>query len=192
MRVVGLGEQLGRGQGMRLDGKVRLVVRSLGRAARRGWVELGGLRFRCALGRGGIVARKREGDGATPAGAWGLCEVLWRADRGRRPATGLAARAIRSGDGWCDAPLDRNYNRPVRHPYPASAERLWREDRLYDVVVVVDYNRRPRVRGRGSAIFIHVSRPDYAPTEGCIALAERDLRRLLARARRETRMELGR
>ena len=87
----------------------------------------------------------------------------------------LPARAIRPDDGWCDASADRNYNRPVRHPYSASAERLWRSDGLYDLVVVLAYNERPRVRGRGSAIFMHVARPGYAPTEGCIALARAHL-----------------
>ena len=169
----------------------RLTVRGLGQRACRGWVEMAGLRMPCALGRGGVRVRKREGDGATPAGTWALREMLWRADRGRRPATGLPARPIRGRDGWCDAPADRNYNRSVRHPYPASAERLWRDDGLYDVVVVLDYNSRPRVRGRGSAIFLHVARSDWAPTEGCIAMAEPDLRRLLARMARGTRIMIG-
>jgi L,D-peptidoglycan transpeptidase YkuD (ErfK/YbiS/YcfS/YnhG family) len=95
-------------------------------------------------------------------------------------------RAIRRDDGWCDASADRNYNRPVRLPYPASAERLWREDGLYDLVVVLDYNDRPRSRGRGSAIFMHVARPGYAPTEGCIALARGHLLRLLERLHART------
>jgi len=99
----------------------------------------------------------------------------------RRPQTSLPVRAIRRHDGWCDASADRNYNRPVRLPYRASAEHLWREDELYDVVVVLTYNERPRVRGRGSAIFMHVARPGYAPTEGCIALARGHLLRLLER-----------
>jgi L,D-peptidoglycan transpeptidase YkuD (ErfK/YbiS/YcfS/YnhG family) len=97
-------------------------------------------------------------------------------------------RAIRERDGWCDASADRNYNRPVRHPYPASAERLWRADGLYDIVVVLDCNDRPRVRGRGSAIFMHVAKPGYAPTEGCIALAQAHLLRLLVRLRRRSRI----
>jgi L,D-peptidoglycan transpeptidase YkuD (ErfK/YbiS/YcfS/YnhG family) len=88
----------------------------------------------------------------------------------RRPRARLPLRPIRPNDGWCDDPADRNYNRPVRHPYPASAERLWRQDHLYDVVVLLTHNVRPRVRGRGSAVFMHVARPGYAPTEGCIAL----------------------
>jgi L,D-peptidoglycan transpeptidase YkuD (ErfK/YbiS/YcfS/YnhG family) len=88
---------------------------------------------------------------------------------------------MRRLDGWCDAPGDRNYNRPVRHPYPASAERLWREDELYDVLVVLGHNQRPRLRGGGSAIFMHVARPGYLPTEGCIALERGHLLALLER-----------
>ncbi len=170
----------------------RLIVRYLCGAARQGWLEVGGLRVRCALGKGGIRRRKREGDGATPAGSFALEQVLWRGDRGQRPVTGLPVRPIRRSDGWSDAPADRNYNRAVSHPYPASAERLWRDDGLYDVLVVLDYNRRPRVRGRGSAIFMHVARPNFVPTEGCVALAERDLRRLLVRIQRGARIVIGR
>ena len=147
----------------------------------RGTLRVGDLRFPCALGRSGCTARKREGDGATPIGQWRLRAVLYRPDRLRRPRTALPVRAIRRRDGWCDAPADRNYNRPVRLPYPASAERLWREDALYDLLVVLDYNERPRARGRGSAIFMHVAKSGYAPTEGCIALARPHLARLLER-----------
>jgi L,D-peptidoglycan transpeptidase YkuD (ErfK/YbiS/YcfS/YnhG family) len=118
-----------------------------------------------------MVVRKREGDGATPTGTWRLRGVLYRADRLRHPRTALVIRPLRADDGWCDDPADRNYNRPVKHPYPASAERLWRADGLYDVLVVLDCNACPRVRGRGSAIFMHVAQPDHAPTAGCIALA---------------------
>ena len=125
--------------------------------------------------------RKREGDGATPVGVWRMREVLYRPDRVQRPRTQLPVKAIRPRDGWCDASTDRNYNRPVSHPYPASAERLLREDGLYDVVVVLDYNDCPRVRGHGSAIFLHVAKPGFAPTEGCIAFTRPHLLRLLAR-----------
>jgi L,D-peptidoglycan transpeptidase YkuD (ErfK/YbiS/YcfS/YnhG family) len=135
--------------------------------------------------------RKREGDGATPAGAWRVRGVLYRADRVRHPRTALAIQPMRRDDGWCDAPADRNYNRLVKHPYPGSAERLWRADGLYDVLVVLDYNERPRVRGGGSAIFVHVARPDYAPTEGCIALARRHLERLLERLGRRAALSVA-
>lgn len=158
-----------------------VIVTGLAAGAARGAVKLGGLAYPCALGRSGRRAVKREGDGATPIGCWRLLQVLYRADRGPRPVTGLPVRQIGPSDGWCDAPGDRNYNRPVRHPYPASAEHLWRADGLYDIVVVLSHNGMPRVRGRGSAIFMHVARSGYAPTEGCIALRYDHLRRLLQR-----------
>jgi len=157
------------------------TVLGLSAAAARGVVRLGGLAFPCALGRSGRSARKREGDGATPVGRWRLTAVLYRPDRGRRPPTRLPVRPISPNDGWCDAPADRNYNRPVRHPYPASAERLWRDDGLYDLVVVLSHNATPRVRGAGSAVFMHLARAGYRPTEGCIALRREHLMRLLER-----------
>lgn len=168
-----------------------LVVRSLGLSARRGWLEMGGLRFACALGRGGQKARKREGDGATPVGSFRLERVLWRADRALKPRTGLAARPIRPDDGWCDDPRDRSYNRLVRHPYPASAERLWRADHLYDLVVVLSHNECPRIRGLGSAVFMHLARPGFEATAGCIALSERDLRLVLSKTMPGARVVVG-
>ncbi|MFN3868914.1 MAG: L,D-transpeptidase [Hyphomicrobiaceae bacterium] len=165
---------------------LRVLRRSL--AARRGMVQLGGFVKPVALGRSGIAARKREGDGATPLGTWRAMAVFYRADRVARPVSGLPVRAIRRNDGWCDAPGDRNYNRAVRLPYPASAEAMWRDDHLYDLVVVLDHNSRPRVRGAGSAIFMHCARDGFAPTAGCIAFRAADLRRLLRHMRRGTRV----
>jgi len=149
-----------------------------------GRLEVGGRSVRCALGAAGVVPAeaKREGDGTTPAGTWPLRRVLYRADRGGRPRTGLAVLEIAPDDGWCDAPGDPCYNRPVRLPYPARAERLWREDGLYDLLVVLGHNDDPPVPGRGSAVFLHLARPDYAPTEGCVAAARADLEALLALA----------
>ena len=142
---------------------------------------MGPLVLPCALGRGGRSWTKREGDGATPSGAWRPLAVLYRADRAGRPRTALPVRRLRPDDGWCDAVGDRNYNRHVHHPYPASAERLWRSDGVYDVIVVLDHNTRPRVQRAGSAIFMHLARPHFPPTEGCIALTRRDLLLLLSR-----------
>jgi L,D-peptidoglycan transpeptidase YkuD (ErfK/YbiS/YcfS/YnhG family) len=105
--------------------------------------------------------------------------AYYRADKAMRPKTLLPMRRLRPEDGWCDAARDRNYNRFVRHPYPASAEHLWRADGLYDLVVVLGYNDRPRIAGRGSAVFLHVAKPGLAPTEGCVALRRADLLRLL-------------
>jgi L,D-peptidoglycan transpeptidase YkuD (ErfK/YbiS/YcfS/YnhG family) len=142
-------------------------------------LTLGNVRVPCVLGRSGCKSLKREGDGATPIGRFPLLSAYFRADRHLRPRTGLPLRIMRLADGWCDAPADRNYNRPVRHPYPASAERMWRADPLYDVVVVLGYNDRPRIAGRGSAVFLHVASDAGTPTEGCVALRRTDLIRLL-------------
>ena len=166
---------------LRFAGKrgATVVVGAVRGQGKRGSVRLGDLNLPCALGRSGRRVRKHEGDGATPVGCWRALGVLYRADRVGRPSTGLPVKRIRPSDGWCDAPADRNYNRPVRYPYAASAETLWRLDRLYDVVVVLGYNTCPRMRGRGSAIFMHLARPGYAPTEGCIALKQEHLQLLL-------------
>ena len=150
----------------------------------------GGRSYPCALGRSGRRTLKREGDGATPTGLFRLESIYYRPDRGPRPPTGLPLKITRPTDGWCDAPADRNYNRAVCHPYPASAEELWRPDGLYDVVVVLDCNRRPRIRGRGSAIFMHVARPGFKPTEGCIALRRTDLVRILAHLKPGARIRI--
>jgi L,D-peptidoglycan transpeptidase YkuD (ErfK/YbiS/YcfS/YnhG family) len=158
------------------------TVSGLSGAATCGAVRLGVLNLPCALGRAGRRARKREGDGATPVGRWQVLGLLYRADRVQRPLTRLPVRPIGRDDGWCDASADRNYNRPVRHPYAASAERLWRADDLYDIIVVLNHNVQPRSRGRGSAIFMHIARPGYAPTEGCIALRRDHLLRFVQRA----------
>ena len=150
-----------------------------------GWFELPGRLVRCALGPAGVVpaGAKREGDGASPAGLMPLRRVLWRPDRGAAPRTRLPVSAIAPDDGWCDAPDDPAYNRQVRLPYPASAERLWRDDRLYDLLVVLGHNDDPVTPGAGSAIFLHLAGPDYAPTQGCVALAAADLIHLLSLAR---------
>jgi L,D-peptidoglycan transpeptidase YkuD (ErfK/YbiS/YcfS/YnhG family) len=139
-----------------------------------------GRRVRCAIGRSGIRADKREGDGATPAGRFALREAMYRPDRLAPPPTRLALRPLAETDGWCDDPADAAYNRLVRLPHPARCEALWREDVLYDLLIVVGYNDDPVEPERGSAIFIHVAKPGYAATEGCVALALPDLLDLAA------------
>ncbi len=160
----------------------RIVVASTGPDRSRGLLVAGGLVAPCALGRGGIGRLKREGDGVTPIGRFGLVSVLYRPDRLRRPDTALPVAAIRRESGWCDDPQDRHYNRPVRLPFAASHEALWRSDHLYDLLVVLDFNLlRPR-RGAGSAIFLHLAAPGFTPTAGCVAVTEQIMRRILARA----------
>jgi L,D-peptidoglycan transpeptidase YkuD (ErfK/YbiS/YcfS/YnhG family) len=165
------------------DGPSPIFVRAGPRDARRGIFCTDTVQIPCALGRGGISRHKREGDGATPAGRLVLVRGWYRADRLPRPVTALPLRPLDPDDGWCDDPADRNYNRPVALPYAASHERLWRADGLYDVVIELGWNARPRVPGRGSAIFLHIAGEGLAPTEGCIALARNDLLHLLPRLR---------
>jgi L,D-peptidoglycan transpeptidase YkuD (ErfK/YbiS/YcfS/YnhG family) len=137
-------------------------------------------RARCALGRSGITEQKTEGDGATPAGRFALRRILYRDDRIAVPQTVLPATALSQTDGWCDDPGDAGYNRPVALPYPGRHERLWRDDGLYDLIVVIGHNDDPPVAGAGSAVFIHVAAPDWAPTEGCVGLDLSDLQDLIA------------
>ena len=145
----------------------------------------------CAVGRGGIAEKLREGDGITPQGAWPFRHVLYRPDRVSAPKTILSVRPMAPSDGWCETPGDPDYNRPVRLPHRSSAESMWREDALYDVVVVVGYNDVPVVPGRGSAIFLHVARPDYGPTEGCVALSRADLLDFLTQLKPGDRLIVG-
>ena len=147
----------------------------------------------CVLGRCGFVQVKREGDGGSPRGVFQLRGGTYRPDRlGARPRSGLTLRPTRPGDGWCDDPADRRYNRPIRLPAPGvSAEAMWREDGLYDLVIDLDCNRGPIRPGRGSAIFLHIARSGYLPTEGCVALGRADLVRLLARVGPRTRIAIG-
>lgn len=149
-----------------------------------GRFDLGGRWTTCALGRGGVIAAqdKREGDGATPLGVWPIRRVLYRPDRAPAPRTALPVQPISSDDGWCDAPSDPCYNRPVKLPYPASAEAMWREDHLYDLVAVLAHNDDPPRPGLGSAIFLHLARDGYGSTEGCVALSRPDLIDLVSRA----------
>lgn len=136
----------------------------------------------CAIGKAGVIAAsdKREGDAASPAGAWPVRRGVWRADRLDRPQSALILDPIQSDDGWCDAPGDPAYNRPVRLPYPASCEEMARTDELYDIVVVLGHNDGPPEPGLGSAIFLHCAKPGYPPTQGCVALAREDLIAVLA------------
>ena len=147
-----------------------------------GWIDWGAGRRRCALGKGGVRPDKREGDGATPAGRFPLRRALYRPDRGPAPATALPCAAIGPEDGWCDDPADPAYNRPIRLPHPARHERMWRDDELYDLVIVIGHNDDPPAAGLGSAVFVHLARPDWGPTEGCVALSRADLAELLAAA----------
>ena len=157
-----------------------LVVRRRPLAGTQAIVQFGSLTFQAAIGRGGITATKREGDGATPRARMRLTAGYYRGDRIRRPVSRLRLDAIGERMGWCDAPQHASYNRPVRLPFGASHEELTRADHLYDICLVLDWNRQCRRRNAGSAIFLHVARPGYEATEGCIAVSRRALELIAA------------
>ena len=153
-----------------------------------GWLIAGHLAIPVALGRGGIKANKREGDGGTPRGVFTLRRLWWRADRMPRPRTGLPIRRIRPYDGWCEDPASRHYNRPVRLTAGDGADRLRRDDHLYDFIIEIDHNARPRTAGRGSAVFLHLARDGFGPTAGCVSMTRPAMLRLLARIGPRTRI----
>jgi len=166
----------------------RITIRRKPGNSQRGWLTAGAMALPVALGRGGIKANKREGDGGTPRGRFRPRRLWWRADKHTRPATALPAQRIGADDGWCEDPSDRRYNQPIKVPPKSKADRLTRKDHLYDFIVEIDHNPRPRIAGRGSAVFVHAARQGFAPTAGCVALELNTLRRLLARLGPRTRI----
>jgi L,D-peptidoglycan transpeptidase YkuD (ErfK/YbiS/YcfS/YnhG family) len=156
----------------------------------RGWLAVGSNIIPVSLGRGGIKANKREGDGGTPRGTFQPLRLWWRADRHPRPRTFLPIRAIGPLDAWCEDPFHRHYNRPVRLDRDHAGDRLSRDDRLYDFIIELDHNTRPRVAGRGSAVFLHLARKNFSATAGCVAMTETSMRRLLARIGPRTRITI--
>jgi L,D-peptidoglycan transpeptidase YkuD (ErfK/YbiS/YcfS/YnhG family) len=168
------------------------VLRLRSRAGRRshGLLRAGPLMLPVVLGRAGIRANKHEGDGGTPRGLFRLVRLWWRSDRWPRPRTLLPIRRIDPDLAWCEDTADRRYNRPFRRAVGEPGDRLWRNDRLYDFIIEIDHNTRPRVAGHGSAVFIHVARAERSPTAGCVALGARELHRLLARLGPKTRISI--
>ncbi len=157
----------------------------------RGILRAGSASFPVALGRGGILANKREGDGGTPRGRFRLKRLWWRSDRISRPRTGLPVRVIGPEDAWSEDPADRRYNRPVRRRPSEPGDRLMRDDNLYDLIIELDHNERPRISGRGSAVFIHLARDGFGPTAGCIGLRRDALLRLLEKLSPRTCIHIG-
>ena len=153
-----------------------------------GALRAGPLRMPLALGRGGVKADKREGDGGTPRGRFHPVRLWWRADRLARPRTLLPVRRIGRDQAWCEDPADRRYNRNIKVAAGETGDRLRRADHLYDLIIEIDHNARPRIARRGSAVFIHLARPGLAPTAGCVVMPKSHLRRLLSRIGPGTRI----
>jgi L,D-peptidoglycan transpeptidase YkuD (ErfK/YbiS/YcfS/YnhG family) len=168
-----------------------ISVRRAAGDPRRGWLTADGWTVPVALGRGGILANKREGDGGTPRGTYRPLQLWWRADRHRRPRTFLPVRPIRPDDAWCEDPNDRHYNQPIRLTHDAPGDRLTREDHLYDFIVEIDHNSAPRIAGRGSAVFLHLARTNFSATAGCVSMTKSAMLRLLRRMGPQTKIIIG-
>jgi L,D-peptidoglycan transpeptidase YkuD (ErfK/YbiS/YcfS/YnhG family) len=158
---------------------------------RRGWLKAGQIIIPVALGRSGVLANKREGDGGTPMGTFHPRRLWWRPDRHPRPRTFLPIRAISAADAWCEDPDDRHYNQPIRLQHDTTGDRLKRDDHLYDFIVEIDHNTRPRISGRGSAVFLHLARDNFGPTAGCVAMTESAMLHLLQRLSPRTKIFIG-
>jgi L,D-peptidoglycan transpeptidase YkuD (ErfK/YbiS/YcfS/YnhG family) len=157
----------------------------------KGFLIAGQAVFPCAIGRGGVITAKREGDGGTPRAMLPLRRLFYRGDRLCRPASLLPARPIGLRDAWCDDATDRRYNRLIDRPPGVAEERLTRDDALYDIIVELGWNDAPVIRGRGSAIFWHLARPGFTPTAGCIAVEGHVFAKVLPRLARRCAVRIA-
>ena len=155
-----------------------------------GVLQIGTLSLPCAIGRSGIVTQKREGDGGTPRGMLRPVAIYFRPDQLKLHGFALPAKSITREAGWCDDLHSPRYNRLIALPSALSHEKLWREDPLYDIVIETDWNRKPAIRGKGSAIFIHLARPGFKPTEGCIAFDRKGMKLFLSLLRMNLRIHI--
>ncbi|TPQ42187.1 L,D-transpeptidase catalytic domain protein [Bradyrhizobium guangdongense] len=168
-----------------------MIVKAAAGNPRRGWLTAGPLVIPVALGRGGILANKREGDGGTPKGSFRPRQLWWRGDRHSRPKTFLPVRTIKPEDAWCEDPGDRHYNQPIRLEREQGGDRLTRADHLYDFIIEIDHNTRPRIPGRGSAVFLHLARDNFGPTAGCVSMTRQAMLQLLRRMGPRTKIIIG-
>ena len=158
---------------------------------KKNYLEFKNQRFQCSIGRSGFSENKKEGDGCTPVGTFFIKKIYYRADKIRNLDTKIKKILIHESDGWCDDPSQKEYNQLIQFPFNFSAEKLYREDSLYNVICILDYNTNPIISGLGSAIFMHVAKNGYRPTEGCIALKQEDLLYLLKFIDNKTEIVLG-
>jgi len=146
--------------------------------------------YRCSIGKNGINSHKIEGDGCTPQGTFNIIKILYRPDKIGERKFFLETETILPFDGWCDDIESNYYNSQIKFPFNYSAEKLYRNDDLYDIVCIIDYNLNPVIKNRGSAIFLHVAKKDFSPTEGCIAINKNDLLKISLEMKRGTTIEI--
>ena len=144
-------------------------------------------KIKCAIGKNGITKNKKEGDLKTPSGIFKIKKIFYRKDR-IKIKTLLKKKYIKKNIGWCDDPVSKYYNREIKFPFKDSAEKLWRKDNIYDLIIILNYNLNPIVKNKGSAIFLHICKKNYAPTKGCVAINKRDMKNLIVNIKNNTKL----
>ena len=156
-----------------------------------GYLNYKNFKFRCALGKNGIRQKEREGDFVTPKGKYKLIKIYYRADRIKKIRSPLKKIKIKKNMGWCDDVNSKYYNKQIKINKKISHEKLYRKDKVYDIVVVLNYNINPIIKGKGSAIFLHVAKKNYKKTQGCIALKKSELLNLVSKIKKNTQIKIG-
>ena len=155
-----------------------------------GYLKYKDLKFRCSLGKAGIGKKEKEGDKITPKGTYKIVKIYYRNDRVKKIFSDFKLFKIKKNMGWCDDPKSKKYNRLVKLPSKYGYEELHRKDNIYDLVLILNYNLKPIIKNKGSAIFIHISRKDYQPTKGCIGLAKKNLLELIQSIKKEEKIKI--
>ena len=156
-----------------------------------GYLKYKKLKFKCALGKAGIGKKKREGDNVTPTGTFKIVKIYYRSDRVKKISSKLRLIEITKNMGWCDDPNSKNYNKLINLPSKYSHEKLFKKNNIYNVIVILNYNMKPVIKNKGSAIFIHIAKKNYQPTQGCIALKKNDLLKLLSKIRKNIKIKIN-
>ena len=156
-----------------------------------GLIKYKNFKFRCALGKAGIGKKKREGDNVTPTGTFKIVKIYYRSDRVKKISSKLRLIEITKNMGWCDDPNSKNYNKLINLPSKYGHEKLFKKNNIYNVIVVLNYNMKPVIKNKGSAIFIHIAKNNYQPTQGCIALKKNDLLKLLSKISRNIKIKIN-
>ena len=155
-----------------------------------GYLKYKNFKFRCALGKAGIKEKKLEGDNITPRGTYRIIKVFYRSDRIKNLTTRITKIKIKKNMGWCDDFKSKDYNKLIKIPFKYSYEKLFRTDHIYDLVILINYNYKPIIRNKGSAIFIHIAKKNYQKTAGCIALKKKHLLKILSNIKKNEKIKI--
>ena len=156
-----------------------------------GYLKYKNFKFRCSLGKAGIKKKTKEGDQVTPKGIFKVIKIYYRKDKIKKIINPIKKIQIKKNMGWCDDPKSDLYNQQIKLPSKFSYEKLYRKDGLYDIILVLNYNTSPIVKKKGSAIFIHIAKRKFKPTEGCIGLKKNDLIKLLKKIKKNTKIKIN-